>query len=201
MEQTLQLLTDDSTIDEFNYWPIIIEAVEAGIDVLQLRFKKRNKKTFYEIAKSIRSYLNKNKVKFIINDHVDIALAVEADGVHLGQTDLPVLASRRLLGPKKLIGLSLSSYEEYTNSQHQAVDYYGVGPVFLSPTKEKKPMGLNQLAAICQVSSIPCIAIGGITDKNANETLKVGAMGLAVSHFITASDSPYDATKKLKHLL
>ena len=201
MNQSLHLLSDDNSIRLDNYWSIVTDAVEAGIDVLQLRFKHKNKKEFYTIAKTIRPYLKDNKVCFLINDHVDIALMVDADGVHLGQTDLPVDEARKLLGPSKIIGFSLSSIKEFEASQHRNINYFGVGPIFPSHTKRKEAMGLDALKTIAQASPLPCIAIGGITEKNAKETLTVGAQGIAVCQHITAASSPYAATQQLRQLL
>lgn len=201
MNQSLHLLTDDNSIDINHYWPTIIEAVEAGIDVFQLRFKHQDKKAFFEIAKTIRPYMKDHGVTFLINDHVDIALMVDADGVHLGQSDLPADEARKLLGPSKIIGLSLSSLEEFNKCQQAPVDYFGVGPIFPTQTKSKPAMGLAQLQHICQTSPIPSIAIGGITDQNAEKTLKAGAKGIAVCGFITQAASAFHATQTLKAVL
>jgi thiamine-phosphate pyrophosphorylase len=201
MKHALHLLTDDSNIFESNYWPIITEAVEAGIDVLQLRFKLKNKKAFYEMAKNLKPFLSQKKVLFLINDHIDIANAVDADGVHLGQDDLPISVARKLLGSKKIVGLSIPSLSHLHTAIKTDADYLGVGPIFKSNTKKTPHMGVKALSDITRAIHIPCIAIGGIDETNTTEVIKAGAVGIAVSHAIICSSSPFDSTKGLRKLL
>ncbi len=127
---------------------------------------------------------------FILNDHADIAVAVDADGVHLGQDDLPIEYARKLLGPKKLIGISTHSQEQARAAQMSGADYIGFGPVFPTLTKDAGPVqGIEKLRTVCQRVTISVLAIGGISRKNVNAVLRSGADGVAVvSEILTATD-------------
>lgn len=127
---------------------------------------------------------------FILNDHADIAAAVDADGVHLGQDDLPIEYARKLLGPNKLIGISTHSQEQARAAQLSGADYIGFGPVFATRTKDAGPVqGIEKLRTICQGVIISVLAIGGISRKNVSEVIHSGADGVAVvSEILTATD-------------
>ncbi len=196
----IHLLTDDKYISETNYLDKLTPAILAGIDFFQLRFKKMSKKNIYLMAKALKPILKVHHVKFIINDHIDIALAIDACGVHLGQSDLPYLEARKILGPKKIIGLSVSSIDEFNLIGDLDCDYLGVGPLFHSHTKldSQVMLSMNELLSISKYSSVPCIAIGGINQENCSSCIHHGASGIAVCAYVCQSLNPYQSIKRLR---
>lgn len=199
----LHALTDDRYINGENYLDKIIPVLDAGIDVFQLRFKTLHKQLFYKIGKTLKPLLKERNITFIINDHVDIALGLDCDGVHLGQTDLPYPIARSLLGNKKMIGLSISSLEEFASYKDFDCHYFGVGPIFNTQTKidAATSMGIQSLNKISSETSKPCIAIGGISTSNAKDCIIAGASGIAVCREIFFSNNPFNATNHLKDAL
>ncbi len=153
-------------------------ALAAGVRVVQYRDKEADTRTLYEEARQLRELCR--EVLFLINDRVDVALAVEADGVHLGQQDLPCREARRLLGPRKVIGVTVSSLTEARQAVQDGADYLGVSPIFPSSTKPDagRACGLELLRRIRAEVSLPLIAIGGITLHNAPPVVAAGADGL-----------------------
>ena len=165
------------------------QAVVAGVMVVQYREKQAGAKAMLEEARKLRS-LCKDMI-FLVNDRVDIALAAAADGVHLGQDDLPCGAARRLLGKKKIIGLTVRNLAEALEAQDLGADYLGVSPIFLTSTKGDAgpPAGLTLLQEIRRRVSLPLIAIGGITLANAPAVIRAGADGVAaISAVVTKPD-------------
>lgn len=165
------------------------ELVAAGVGVLQLRYKSVPSDEFYHEAIQIREIATEFGIPLIINDRVDIALAVAADGVHLGQSDLPVQAVRDLVRGK-IIGSSVHNLQEFETSERQSPDYYGVGTIFTSPTKQGLEVsGLQVLRDIRPKTGKPLVAIGGITPENVGSVIAAGADGVAViSALLTVAD-------------
>ncbi|MCX7124727.1 MAG: thiamine phosphate synthase [Gammaproteobacteria bacterium] len=187
-DYSLHLVTDDRLDGLLD---LISEAIAGGVTVVQLRNKHADKLTLYTIGKNISKLLKSKKIPFIINDHIDLALALNADGIHIGQTDLPYKNTRKILGKNKIIGLSIQTMEHAKKSEKFDVDYFGVGPVFNSMTKtDADAMGLKTLQEIIQQVKKPCIAIGGIEVGNVKSVLLEGAQGIAVVSGICASSSP-----------
>lgn len=184
----LQLVTDDR-IDDLP--DLISEAISAGVTSIQLRNKHADKLRLYQIGKQISVLLKPKKIPLIINDHIDLALALDADGVHIGQTDLPYAVVRKMLGKNKIIGLSIQTLEQAIKAKKMMVDYFGIGPVFPSSTKtDTSAIGLKALQEITQHLQRPCIAIGGIEIENVQSVLSHGAHGIAVVSGICASSNP-----------
>lgn len=174
-----------------NLLDLIVEAVDGGVTTVQLRNKHADKLSLYEIGKKILNLLRPKKIPFIINDHIDLALSLNADGVHIGQSDLPYHIARKILGKNKIIGLSLQTISHAKIAEKFDVDYFGVGPVFNSITKtDATAMGLGILQEITQLVQKPCIAIGGIEIENVKSVLSHGAHGIAVVSGICASFNP-----------
>ncbi len=166
-------------------------AVSAGADIVQYREKTKETGALYEEAFLLSEICRGTAVKFIVNDRIDIALAVNADGVHLGQDDMPYGPARRILGPDKIIGITVHNIEEAVSAESEGADYLGVSPVFSTLTKKDAgiPGGLELLAAIKKVCRIPVIAIGGIGLANACDVIAAGAdMICAISAVITMPD-------------
>jgi thiamine-phosphate pyrophosphorylase len=172
------------------------KALKAGVKMVQYREKEASTKEMYEEALKLRK-ICKN-VTFLINDRIDIALAVDADGVHIGQEDLPYVTARKLLGRKKLIGITVHNLKEALEAQRLGADYLGVSPIFSTKTKldSKKPVGVSLIKKIRKHITIPMVAIGGINIFNAKEVVKAGADGLcAISAVVTQQNVKQEIEK------
>lgn len=172
-------------------------AVAAGVSIVQYRNKDAGTKELYEEALKLKK-ICKNKTLFIINDRIDIALAVDADGVHIGTEDMPYDVARGLLGKKKIIGLTAHNIEEAKKAERLGADYVSVSPIFATSTKldAGKPVGVSLIKKIKKPLKIPIIAIGGITLDNAKEVVRAGAEGLcAISAVVTKKDTKKEIKK------
>jgi len=165
-------------------------ALSVGVRSFQYRNKNASRNELYETALRLVHLAHENEALFIVNDHADIAVAVGADGVHLGQEDLPIEHARKLLGPGKLIGISTHSLKQAKDAQAAGADYIGFGPIFTTTTKDAgQAQGIGALTAVKQAVSIPVIAIGGITHDTVQEVIRAGADGVAViSAVLSAED-------------
>jgi thiamine-phosphate pyrophosphorylase len=163
-------------------------AVEAGVEAIQYRSKTKTTKLMYEQALQLKQA--SAGALFIVNDRLDIAQAIDADGVHLGQDDMPCDIARKILGPNKIIGISTHSLEQATQAQKQGADYIGFGPVFATSTKKNaNPVGIDLLKKVRKQVMIPIVAIGGIDINNASELLNAGADCVcAISAVVTKND-------------
>lgn len=172
-------------------------AARHGATVVQLRAPDWKKRQWLETALELKAILDPLGVPLIINDHIDIALAVDAAGVHVGQADMPVDVVRRLIGPDKLLGLSITAAADLARAPSTGVDYLGVGPVFPTGTKpDATPaMGVESFAAITRASTLPVVAIGGITADNCAVLFAAGAQGVAVVSAICGKPRVADATR------
>ena len=196
----LYLLTDTELAGLTNA-QITRQALSAGIKVIQLREKNRSKKEIFHDALSMKALTSKHKAVLIINDHIDIALAVNAEGVHLGQEDMPVAEGRRIMGRKKIIGVSTHSLRQAQKAEDEGADYIGFGPIFQTNTKNAgKPRGLKALQKVRSHISIPIVAIGGITSENIREVLMSGADAAAIASGILIGNITKNAEKYLSVL-
>lgn len=179
---------------------IVEEAVKGGVTMVQLREKDCSSLEFFELGLKLKQLLSPLNIPLIINDRLDIALAVEADGLHIGQSDLPWQVARQLLGPDKILGLSVENMEQAEEANLLDIDYVGVSPVFATPTKTDtfQPFGLEGLKEACRISKYPAVAIGGINAMNAASIIEQGAQGIAVVSAISSAESPMLAAKDLK---
>ncbi len=195
----LHLVTDRGLLRGRRLLEIIRAAVAGGVSVVQLREKDCSTREFLELGCAVAAELARCSVPLIINDRVDIALAVGADGVHLGQSDMPYAQARTLLGPKAIIGLSVESVADALAAETLDVDYLGLSPVFSTPTKTdlQHQLGLEGVREIQSVSRHRLVAIGGIHAGNAKAVLAAGAGGLAVVSAICSADDPIRATREL----
>lgn len=169
---------------------VMEEAIRGGADIVQLRDKTASKRELLEKAKALRELTRRYGVPFIVNDHVDVALAVEADGIHLGQDDLPLAEARKLVGPDKIIGISTHRIEEARAAEAGGADYIGVGPVFATETKpHATPVTTAYVRQVAAEIRIPFVAIGGIKLHNVDEVLAAGARRIsAVSEIVGSAD-------------
>ena len=182
---------------------VIIKAIKGGVAYVQLREKELSTRDFVEKAKRVKKLLAPYKVTLIINDRVDVALACCADGVHIGQDDMPYENVRQLMGAKAIIGLSVETWENVEASQKLDVSYIAASPVFVTPTKTdtKEPWGLEGLKKIKSFSRHPLVAIGGINEANVKEVMKAGADCIAVVSAICASRDPEMAARHINNLI
>jgi thiamine-phosphate pyrophosphorylase len=197
------LVTDRSLCGSWTLEDVALLAVRGGVACVQLREKEISTRLFVEEARSIKKLLEPYKTPLIINDRVDVALACGAEGVHIGQKDMPYAMARSLLGKKAIIGLSVETWEDVEESQQMDVDYIGVSPVFATPTKidTKGAWGLTGLAKIKAFSRHPIVAIGGINESNAADVIKAGADCLAVVAAICTAADPEAAAKRLNEII
>ncbi|MBL7048143.1 MAG: thiamine phosphate synthase [Nitrospira sp.] len=184
----LYLITD-SSIAGAPHIAITKKAVSAGVKIIQLRDKHLDQRQFYEQCLKVREHTKKNRTLFIVNDYIDIAMAVSADGVHLGQDDIPLAEARKLLGKNKIIGISTHTLKQAKAAEEGGADYIGFGPMYSTITKDAgRPKGLAMLRKIRKEISIPIVAIGGITEDNFLATLEAGADSCAVISGIMKGD-------------
>lgn len=177
----LYLITDTAA-SGLTHIEAVRMAISAGIKTIQLREKLLSKKDIYKEALAIRTLTLRHGVTFIVNDHIDIALAVDADGVHIGQDDMPVKEARKIIGRRKIIGVSTHSIRQALDAEASGADYIGFGPIFKTATKDSgKPKGIALLKKIREQINIPIAAIGGITHNNARDVLNNGADAIAVA--------------------
>ncbi len=197
---TLCLVTDRSFLAGRSLADVAAAAVRGGVTSVQLREKQADGRAFLELAVALKALLAPRGIPLFVNDRVDIALAANADGVHLGQSDLPVQAARALLGPARTIGLSITTVEEAERVPDGLVDYLGVGPVFDTATKPDAAAALGHagLAAARGLSALPILAIGGIQETNAGRLRAAGADGIAVVSAIMGARDPEAAARQLR---
>lgn len=177
------------------------EAVQGGVSMVQLRDKHSSGRDLFHLALVLKEILSPCRVPLIINDRLDIALAAEADGLHLGQEDLPLAQARLLMGSGAIIGQSVSTPEEARQAIRAGADYLGVGPVFPTATKEiEKPIGLAALESCCAAADIPCVAIGGIGPENLARVRLAGARGIAVVSALMSQPDIEQAAWRMKML-
>ena len=174
-------------------------AAENGATVVQLRAPNWKKRQWLATARELKSVLEPFGVPLIINDHIDIALAVDADGVHVGQDDMPVADVRRLIGPDKWLGLSVTNAVQMTEVPYELVDYLGIGPVYPTGTKSDAApvVGVSAFAELVAESRLPVVGIGGIQVGNCLPLVQAGAKGVAVVSAICGQEDPVRATKVL----
>lgn len=180
----------------------IKQVTEAGVTAIQLRDKFLSNRQRYDTGLLIqKSFTATQKPLFIINDNLDIALALNADGVHLGVKDIPIIAAKKAV-PDLFFGYSCNSVDDCRTASAYA-DYAGVGPVFSTDTKKdlRQILGLQKLAENVNSLSCPCVAIGGIDDKNCKEVLPAGVNGIAISSYICSSANPYESVSALLKII
>ena len=198
----LYVIVDKKTCGERRMVHVVKEAIAGGADVIQLRDKDATAKELIRFGLAIRKLTRKTKVLFIVNDRPDIAKAVDADGVHLGQDDLPIKATRSILGGNKIVGISTHSLSQAKQAQKIGADYIGVGPIFATPTKpEYKAVGVGLIRKVKNAVEIPFVAIGGIDASNIDAILAAGATRVAVIRAVCGAKDIRGAAGYLKRKL
>ena len=200
---SLYLVTDRPLSGGRDMAWIVREAAAGGVTMVQLREKECSTAEFIALARELKRALSPLGIPLIINDRVDVALAVDADGVHIGQSDMPYDVARRLLGPDKIIGLSVETMEEVIAANALDVDYIGISPVYATPTKTDTlaPFGLEGIEEVMRLSRHRCVAIGGMNRNTIGEVIERGVEGVAVVSAIVAAESPREASEELAAII
>lgn len=203
IDYSLYLVTDRSLALGRELVEVVSAAVQGGVTVVQIREKGSSSREFLALAQALKGVLAPRGIPLIVNDRLDLALACDAAGVHLGQEDLPCDLARRLLGPERLLGVSVGTPEEARQAERAGADYLGVSPIFVTPTKRDTPAatGLDGLRAIRAVTALPLVAIGGLSAANAGEVMAAGADGIAVVSALMAAADPREAARALRRAI
>lgn len=197
----LYVIIDESLIHGRDGRWILERVIEGGADVVQFRAKRLSKRQYYEQALALLSVSRRHHTPFFVNDHLDIALAIKADGIHLGQNDLPFSAAKGLIPESMLLGVSTHSPAQAAEAMREPVSYIAIGPVFPTTTKEKPDpvVGVHTVSEVRNlIGNIPLVAIGGITAANVTDTILAGADGVALASAVVAAECPREAARLLK---
>ena len=202
VDYSLYLVVGRENVRENELVPSIEKAIIGGCTIVQLREKKSSSKEFYETALEVKTLTDKYKIPLIINDRVDIALAIDADGVHVGQSDLPASAVRKLIGENKIMGVSVSNYLEARDAQSEGADYLGIGAMFPTDTKpEANGASMTQLKIIRNETDLPLVIIGGMNEKTLMLFEFNEIDGVAVVSSVLSADDISRAAKNLKVII
>jgi thiamine-phosphate pyrophosphorylase len=203
IDYSLYLVTDRSQSQGRETLEIVRAAVRGGATCVQLREKNCSTRAFIDEARSLQPFLQQHRIPLIINDRVDVALAVGADGVHLGQSDMLLADARRLVGETVIIGISAENLDDAVTAEQGGADYIGISPVFATKTKADAapPLGLEGIYQLRRAVKIPLVGIGGINAANIRDILRAGADGAALVSAIVAAACPETAAAILKRLI
>ncbi|MFS1947568.1 thiamine phosphate synthase [Vibrio lentus] len=198
----LYLVTDDQQdLETLKF--VVEQAVAGGVTMVQVREKHGDVRAFIERAQAVKSILAGSGVPLIINDRVDVALAVDADGLHLGQSDMPAELARQLIGPDKILGLSIETEQQLQEADSLPIDYIGLSALFATPTKTnlKKNWGYDGIKMALETTKLPIVGIGGINESNIPQLVESGIHGLALVSAICHAEDPKQATRDLLSLM
>jgi len=198
---TLYAVTDRTWLGDRSLTDLVEESIKARVTFLQLREKNLELNEFVELAKEIKTITDKYNIPYVINDNVEVALACNADGVHVGQNDMEASNVREKIGSNKILGVSVQTVDQAILAEKKGADYLGVGAVFSTSTKlDATDVSFDTLKEICNAVSIPVVAIGGINKNNILKLSGSGVNGVAVVSAIFAEEDVYKATKELRIL-
>ena len=201
IDYSVYLVTDRRNKTDEEFLNIIEEAIKGGTTVVQLREKTASTKEFYDLALRVKEITSRYGVPLLINDRIDIALAIDSEGVHIGQDDMPADIAREIIGEDKILGVSASTVEEAKKAENDSADYIGSGAVFPTATKDDADsVSKEELKEIVDSIDIPVVAIGGITVENASSLKDSGIAGFSVVSAIMSAEDPKEASKKLKEI-
>ena len=204
LDISLMYVTDDRILDNGRFFEVLNAALAGGATIIQLREKSMDTKSFFERALRAKEICENYNVPLIINDRLDVALAVNADGLHIGQKDIPIKIARKFLGKDKIIGISVSNLKELKVANNTDADYVGLSPIFSTPTKSEdlaSPLGIDGLKKIKSISKKPIVCIGGVNKTNLEIIFLNGADGAAVVSAISSSKNPMNVTQSLKKII
>ena len=199
VDYSVYLVTDRELARGRTTLEIAGAAIRGGVSCIQLREKMCSTREFIDESLAIRSLLARHGIPLIINDRVDVALAVKADGIHLGQKDMPCRMARQIIPESMIVGISVESLDDAIAAQKDGADYLGVSPIYPTPTKTDtaQPLGLEGLRSIRSEVDLPLVGIGGLNADNVEAVIHNGADGVAVVSAIVAADDPEAATRDL----
>jgi thiamine-phosphate pyrophosphorylase len=200
---SLYLVTDSALSLGRSLLGIVRAAVDGGVTCVQVREKTVSSRAYLERLAPVRPLLRERGVPLFINDRIDIALAIEADGVHLGQTDMPLALAKRIAGDRLVIGISCETIQDAIEAEHGGADYVSVSPVFSTPTKTDTaaPLGVEGVQAIRATVRVPVVTIGGVNATNAADVIRAGADGVCVVSAIVAAPDPRAAACELRGIV
>lgn len=202
VDWTLYVVTDSRLVDGGALTVVIEAAIRGGARVIQYREKHANTREMVAVARALCQVCRRLGAVFLVNDRLDVALAVDADGVHVGQQDMPVALARTLLGPDKLLGVSVQDARTMAEAESQGADYLSLSPVFTTPTKpdHEEPLGLEGVRTLAGRSRLPVVAIGGINRTNVADVIGAGAQGVCVISAVLGAPDPERAASELYEL-
>jgi thiamine-phosphate pyrophosphorylase len=203
IDYSLYLVTDAELARGRSLRQIVAAAIYGGVTMVQYREKNASTRHMIEEALELCQLCCSYNVPFIVNDRLDVALAVGADGVHLGQDDMPAAVARKLIGPGKILGVSVENVAQAQAALADGADYVGASPIFATPTKTDAPppMGIEGLQELARGCTLPIVAIGGLNAANAAAVLRAGAAGLAVVSAIVSAEDVERAARELKGII
>lgn len=203
IDYSLYLVTDRRFLKDRTLKSAVEDSIKGGVTIVQVREKDVTTREFYKVALEVKEITDKYNVPLIINDRIDIAQAINADGVHLGQDDMPIKLARKILGKNKIIGISVGNVDEAKEAEKDGADYVGIGAIFFTGSKKDidTPIGTTGLKEIVESINIPSVAIGGVNKENLSEVIKTGTSGAAVISAILGKDNIEQAAKELKVVL
>lgn len=203
IDWSVYVITDRRVAGDRSILDVVRAALQGGATVVQLREKTASTREMVELGQALHEITRWAGVPLIVNDRLDVALAIDAEGVHVGQDDMPAAVARRLVGPDKILGVSAETVEEALEAQRDGADYLGVGDVYGTPTKPDAgtPIGVEGLAMVVRAVSIPVVAIGGITPDNTEAIIEAGAAGVAVISAIVGAPNPEAAARGLREIV
>ncbi|HWG95617.1 MAG TPA: thiamine phosphate synthase [Nitrospira sp.] len=199
----LLLVTDRHQTHGRSLVRVLHDAIKAGVPAIQLRERDLSTSDLLSLTQKIQAITTSGSVPLIVNDRVDLTMALNLDGVHLRSDSLPPLPVRQLIGPRRLIGVSTHSVEDVRRANQGGADYVVFGPIFETPSKRPfgSPLGLHLLADVCRRSSIPVLAIGGITRERVHDVRRAGAHGVAVIGALLSRNDIGEAVREFRHAL
>ncbi len=203
VDYALYVITDSKLSRGRSHRQVIEAAIRGGATIIQYREKNATTRQMILEALELCEVCRAQSVPFIVNDRIDVALAVDADGVHLGQDDLPASMARKLIGPDKILGVSAENMEQALTAIADGANYLGVGAIFSTATKSDagEPIGLRGLESIVRVSTIPIVGIAGINASNAADVIRAGASGVAVVSAVVSADDIQVAARELRAIV
>ena len=202
LDLTLYLVTDSTGMGEKDFLYVVQQACEGGVTIVQLREKEKTGLEYFKLAESVKKITDQYKIPLIIDDRVDIALAVDAAGVHVGQSDMPVFAARKLLGNNKIVGATAKTIAQAQKAKEEGADYLGVGAIFPTTTKVITVITeVSMLNDIVRQTNMRVVAIGGLNASNMHVLYDSMAEGIAVVTAIMKSKDPHEAARSLKQLV
>lgn len=198
LDTTLYLVTDSTYHEEAEFLNIVEEALKGGVTLLQLREKNRSAREYMELARKVKALADRYGVPLLIDDRVDVAMAVDAAGVHVGQSDIPVSCARRMLGPDKIVGATAKTVPQALEAYEQGADYLGVGAIYPTTTKVVTVITeVSTLTDICNAVPIPVNAIGGLNEENMDILAGAPISGICVVSAIMKSKQPKETSEAL----